>query len=498
MTNAQGQIKRWYGGIARRREFYFVRELLKQYPHANVYVVGGVLRDVLLNRQSKDYDFVVTGLPERTLLRFLKSRGKVNLVGKTFGVFKFTPTGLVGVELDIALPRIDEPGTGSGAYRDVVVVSRHDVPIEDDLLRRDFTMNALAWNVRTQQLIDVVGGVRDIEDNKIRTVGEPARRFAEDYSRMLRGLRFAAVLGATIERATWQAIRANISHLNKQISGEYVVPREVIGLEFVKSFYVAPLSTIDFYEKSGALEVLIPEVLAMRRCPQPKEYHTEGDVWQHSMMAVQALYSRRFKNKYSENPDAELLLAVFLHDIGKPPTLRTPKRDKVDRVRFDGHDVVGARMAREIIGRLKLFSAPANSPLHVDADNVAWLIKNHLLLLNDNARQMRSTTIEKYFVAHPMAVKLQQLMLADTLASVPKSGRPVVRHLVTLEKVLKKLPRTSKNTLPPPLLSGTEIMRILHVSAGPRIGELLQQLREAQLAGKVTNKVTAKQFIKTL
>lgn len=497
MNRAEVKLQHWYRGVARRRELSFIKPLLKKWPNASVYLVGGMVRDILLNRPSKDYDFVVTGVAERTLLNFLKQYGKVNLVGRTFGVLKFIPKGL-NTEIDIALPRLDMPGDGSGAYRDVVVVSRQDISIVDDLKRRDFSINALAFNLRTAELVDVVGGLDDLRDKCLRTVGDPAIRFAEDFSRILRGLRFAAVLRFDIEPKTWRAMQRLMQELNKQIDGEYVVPREVIGLEFVKSLYTAPLLTINLYDKSGAFKVLMPEVLAMKKCPQPSNYHTEGDVWLHSVMAVEMLTSRKFKNKYTEPPDAELILTVFLHDIGKPSTLRTPARHKVDRIRFDGHDFVGAKMARTLINRLKLNSAPVGTPWHIDADNVGWLIQYHLLLLNDNVYHMKATTLEKYFVAHPMSLKLQQLMLVDTLASIPPDGRPVVKHLRDLDKALKQLPRTSQNTLPPPLLSGDDVMKITKESAGPRIGVLLQQLREAQLAGKVTTKVAAKQYLKKL
>lgn len=499
MINADQKLYQWQEEAFKQKELAFVKKIRKTYPKSGVYVVGGIVRDLLLGRESKDYDFVITNVTERQLLNFLRKLGKVNLVGKNFGVIKFTPNGMSEKNaIDIALPRIDKPGQGSGAYRDTTVVSRSDISIEEDLLRRDYTINALAWSVTEKKLIDIVGGVNDLEKKVLRTVGSPQRRFGEDYSRALRGLRFSATLNFKFEAKTWKALLATVKKLNKKNAGEYVVPREVIAAEFVKSLYLSPLDTINLYDKSGAFKVLMPEILTMKKCPQPLAFHTEGDVWKHSILSVQALFSKRYQKKYHDRPDAELIFTAFIHDIGKPPTLKTPRKHKVNRVRFDGHDVVGANVSRTIIERLKLSSLPSDTNLHIDADNVVWLIKNHLLLLNDNATNMKATTIEKYFVSHSMSLKLQQLMLVDTLASIPKSGRPVVSHLNKLEKVIAALPRTKDNMLPKPILSGDEIMRALKISAGPKVGQFLQQLREAQLAGKVRTKGEAKQYIKTL
>lgn len=496
MNKPEQALINWQRKTIRGKTFGFVKAISKDYPRAGVYVVGGIVRDLLLGVPSKDYDFVVTNVGHSALLKFLKKHGKVSLVGKNFGVFKFTPKGTKDI-IDIALPRYDKHTKTSGAYRDVKVVSKASVPIEEDLLRRDYTINALAWDVIDHDLIDVSGGLKDLQAKRLRTVGKPEQRFSEDYSRMLRGLRFSATLDFKFEANTWKVLRQKIKQINKKKLGDYIVPREVVAAEFLKSLFKAPIETIRLYDKSDAFSVLMPEVLEMKKCPQPKAFHTEGDVWKHSLLTVGALFSKRLQKMYPDELDVELIFAAFVHDIGKPATLRTPRKHKVNRVRFDGHDAVGAKIATTMIERLKLSSQSSDSLYHVDADNVAWLIKHHLLLLNDNVNKMKATTIEKYFVAHPMSVKLKQLMLADTLASIPASGRPVVSHLKKLEKVISKLP-VSNGKLSKPLLTGNEVMKSLKIPAGPKVGKVLSKLREAQLTGKVRNKSEARKLIKQI
>ena len=490
-------LQAWQRYMLARSELQFYRGLVRRYPEAKLYLVGGVVRDLLIGRPLKDLDFVVTGLPQYRLTSLLKNFGRVDLVGRTFGVIKFTPKGKHGSEaIDIALPRLDEVGQGSGAYRDVRVRRRANLPIEADLVRRDFTVNALAWDIAARQLIDTGFGLADLKARRLRTVGNPIMRFHEDFSRMLRGLRFSSELCFDFEPRTWQALKVNVHHLNDVTNeGTYVVPREVVAKELLKALYADALKAVALYDRSGAFQVLMPEVLAMKKCPQPKPYHMEGSVWQHSLLALKALNSKAFRTRYPERPDAELVLAVFLHDLGKPYTLKTPQRHGVDRIRFDGHDVVGGTMAKAIAERLKLASLPTDGPLHVNPEHLVWLLHHHLLLLHDTVRRMKLTTIEKYFVRHPLATKLQQLILVDSLATIPRSGRPVLRHLYDLRRILKRLAGRRRH-LPAPLLSGDEIMGVLGIISGPSVGILLRRLREEQLLGAVRTKAQARAYIR--
>ncbi|MBI4434803.1 hypothetical protein HY635_03260, partial [Candidatus Uhrbacteria bacterium] len=293
--------------------FAFLRELTAEHADAEAYLVGGIVRDASLGRDAKDYDFVVRGVSADALRAFLAARGRVDLVGRNFGVFKFLPSGWPedAEAIDIALPRT-EHAEGTGGYRDVDVQSDPTLPIAADLARRDFTINAMAWDVRNRTLIDPFNGRDDLTQRIIRAVGNPSERFAEDRSRTLRGLRFAAQLGFDIEPATMAAIRATMPTINEQrparktheqltlLPGalEYVTPREIVARELIKSFDADPVRSMDLWDDAGAIAELMPEALAMKGCAQPDIYHSEGDVWTHTRLALAKLSSPEYRAEF--------------------------------------------------------------------------------------------------------------------------------------------------------------------------------------------------------
>ncbi len=500
----------------RAPEFVFVATLLEAFPLAAIYLVGGAVRDAVLNRESKDYDFVVTGVPAEELQRFLGQIGLVNFVGRVFGVLKFVPDAaydqikVQGLEpFDIALPRTEVPA-GTGGYRDVEVQSDHTMRIEDDLGRRDFTVNAMAvklvvagGHVVVEELVDPFGGLKDIETKLIRAVGVPEDRFQEDYTRMLRALRLAVQLGFKIESATQDAIEKLVGHLDDMKNGIHVTPRETIAKELIRAYVAKPLVAFDLAEELGIHRVLFPEFAAMKTCPQPHEWHAEGDVFTHTRLAMTHLGSKEFEEFFGDPPaggqwDALLVFAVLLHDIGKPPTLKTPEKDGADRVRFDGHDEVGAKMVGVIADRLKLSSMPEGSRYHINRDHLVWLIRNHLISMNP-ALEMRSTTIEKYFY-NPLVPgeHLLRLTFCDGSASLPASGGPSdLSNLRALSDRMKKvgIMAEAKKRLPKPLIDGIVVMETLNLPPSKQIGDILKQLREEQLLGNLTSPEEAIEYL---
>lgn len=225
-------------------------------PGSRWYVVGGAVRDAMLRRPITDVDVLVTGVAPDKLTRFLEARGAVDFVGRTFGVFKFTPDEDGGA-IDIALPRRERP-TGTGGYRDVAAFSDPALPIEEDLARRDFTVNAMAWEAADETIVDPFGGREDLSRRTIRAVGDPATRFAEDYTRMLRALRFAAQLGFAIEPGTWTALKRLMPHLNDARLGERLVPYELVARELLKSLEAQPKLAARLWHDSGAFGKLLP------------------------------------------------------------------------------------------------------------------------------------------------------------------------------------------------------------------------------------------------
>jgi poly(A) polymerase len=476
----------------------FIELLYKEFPQAEVYLVGGSVRDVALGRpDSKDYDLIVRRVKAKDLEKFLAKRGKVNLVGKSFGVFKFIPQGLkLKHAIDIALPRT-EHAWGTGGFRDVDTQSSPELPVKEDLARRDFTINAIAWDFHQKTFVDTFDGVEDLEKKEIKAVRSPQERFKEDYSRMLRALRFACQLNFSIEKNTWRALQEKIPHINdKTPERERIIPYEVIGREFLKAFKNDPVKALDLYDQSGALKELVPELLKMKGCPQPPNWHSEGDVWVHTHLALEKLSSPEFKKEFLDiKPSIELILAVLLHDIAKPLTIRTPEKDGTERIRFDEHTNIGAGLAKKICKRLR-FSAAED--FKVDPERVEWLVKNHLLLLQGEVNQMRPSTIEKYFFNDKYSGQdLMMLSFVDALATIPESGAPDITNfyqaktrIAELEKLVKE-----KRKLPKPILNGKEIMKKFKLPEGRQIGQLKEALREEQLSERIKDKKAAYKFL---
>jgi poly(A) polymerase len=469
------------------------------FPEGEIYLVGGAVRDFLLGRNTKDADFLIRNVPAPHLHRFLNQHGKANFVGKNFGVYKFIPSGEID-EIDIALPRTERSFSYKGGYRDFAVETDPNLPIEEDLKRRDFTVNAIALNMKRFCLIDPFNGLQDLEAGLLRAVGEPSIRFSEDYSRLLRGLRFVCQFDFAFDPKTQDALFDNILFLNaKRDDGAFVVPRETIAKEFLKALCLNPVRMFDLWDESGAFLQLIPELLTMKGCPQPPQFHAEGDVWTHTRLALAQLTSLGFKEEFQDDFNAELALSVLLHDVGKPATIQTPEKNMTDRIRFNGHDQVGAVMARDIVKRLKLSAMPRSSRYYIDEDAVAWLIEKHLILVCGNVDDMRSATIEKYFLnPQTHGHNLMRLIFCDGNASIPLSNKPEMRHYYQLKARLEKMKQLGrgKASLPVPLLSGREVMALLEITAGPTVGKHLAALREEQLSGRVRDKDEAVLFLK--
>ena len=407
MKTLPAKLKNWSNQL-------FIKQLAKQFADADIFLVGGAVRDLLLGHATKDFDLVIRNVSKPQLEKFLSSRGKVNLVGKKFGVFKFVPKGWTGAEIDIALPRTEHSINGSGRYKDFKISSNAKLKIEDDLGRRDFTINALAFDLKNKNLVDPYNGLTDLKKKNIKAVGDATTRFKEDYSRMLRAIRFSCQLDFTIEHQTWSAIKARSKNLTENISGKPIVPYEVVAKELNKSMVADPLRTIDLLDKSGALKLLMPELLKMKNCPQPAKWHSEGDCWIHTMMAIKNLYSPKFKTEFKNEPvSPELIWATLFHDLGKPYTIT-----RTDRIRFNNHDNVSAQKWRAIAERLKLSSAG------LDVERVEKTITKHMLPANVKSSTMKDVTIEKYFFNDNFpGQELMMLMFTDILATIPQKTR---------------------------------------------------------------------------
>jgi len=233
----------------------------------------------------------------------------------------------------------------------------------------------------------------------------------------------------------------------------------------------------------------MPELLKMKKCPQPENFHSEGDVWIHTQLCLKNLSSKEFQKKFSkEQPSTELIFGLLFHDLGKPYTI-----EHADRLRFNNHDVVASEKAEEIMERLKLSNGGINT------EHVAWLVRKHMIVTHTKKSPMKKTTLEKYFFNEQKPGQdLLKLMYADIQATIPQNGRPDFTEYVALEKQIAELKKISqqKKDLPKEIVDGHAIMKKFKIPAGPKIGQLKNILREEQLKGKIKTKRQAFAFIK--
>lgn len=448
------QLTVWQKGALKSPEFVFVKDILADFRDSQVYLVGGAVRDILLGRQTKDYDFVVKGVSADQLEKYLAEKGEVNLVGKSFGVFKFVPTCIVnGKEsgeiekfeaFDIALPRTEKAGM-SGGYKDFEVQSDANLPIEDDLGRRDFTINALAWSLHEEKLIDEFDGLKDLEDKSIRAINDPKIRFQEDYTRMLRAIRFACQLDFKIEPKTLVAIKSLAPKIK-------TIAPERICEELTKIIMSSQAETgVRLMSDIGLLEVLIPELSAARGVSQNK--HHIYDVYEHSVRALGAGAERNFK--------LEVRLAALFHDIGKPQTKEGNGEDST----FYNHDIVGAKIAKKILRRLNFSNDVIDYTVH--------LIRYHMFYyaldtVSDSGVRRLLSRIGNENIDDFIAVRI-----CDRLGM----GRPKAKpwKLIELERRFKEVqldPITPKMIK----LKGDELMQLLGITPGPRVGLILSAM----------------------
>ena len=262
------------------------------------FLVGGCVRDLVLGREPADFDVATDAVPERVQELFPNS----NAVGAQFGVLIVTEEG---THVEVATFRSDV-SYSDGRHPDAVVYSHTP---QDDVQRRDFTINGLLLDPQTGEVLDFVGGKADLQAKLIRAIGDPARRFAEDKLRMIRAVRFAARLGYTIEPATFAAIRDRAREIG-QVSAER--QRDELTKTLTEG---AARRGFELLDDLGLLTHVLPEVVRMKGVQQPAQFHPEGDVWVHTRLMLEGL---------SAGCSPTLAWGALLHDVGKPPTFSPP------------------------------------------------------------------------------------------------------------------------------------------------------------------------------
>ncbi len=411
------------------------------------FIVGGAVRDMVMELEPKDYDIATDAPPEEVERLF----DRVYPIGAKFGVSLV----MVGKNTyEVAMFRKD------GAYEDgrrPTLVERSD-EIED-VNRRDFTINALIYDPADDRVIDHVGGVEDIRRRIIRTVGDPFLRFNEDRLRMLRAVRFAARFGFSVDPETMEAIRA---HVGRIVS----VSCERIGEELSKIFTGNhPDLGLTLLDESGLLDAVLPEVAAMKGVEQAPEHHPEGDVFEHTRLML----------KIFGGGSQVMAFAVLLHDVGKPPAFSL-----TDRARFNRHDEIGAEIAGNMLRRLRF------------SGDIIWrvreLVRKHMHFMN--VPRMKESTLRR-FMAQPEFEELLELHRLDCLASHCDLS---IYHFLK-ERMGRQEKENRPLTLPPPLIRGDDLIE-LGFEPGPIFSRILNDVQDAQLEGELTSRDEALTFVK--
>jgi putative nucleotidyltransferase with HDIG domain len=426
-----------------------VCDTLQRQGH-QAFLVGGCVRDLLLGREPADYDVATSATPAEVLRLFPNGLD----VGAHFGVILLHQNSH---KVEIATFRSDL-GYSDGRHPDQVVYSKTP---EEDVQRRDFTINGLLMRHDTSEVLDFVGGRADLDARIIRAIGEPSRRFAEDKLRMLRAVRFAARFGYQIEPFTFKAIRQHVHEIHA-VSAERI--REELSKLLTEG---AARRGFELLDELGLLPKLLPEVAAMKNVPQPPQYHPEGDVWIHTLLMLEGLPA---------GVSPTLAWGTLLHDVGKPPTFR-PAPETGDRIRFDGHVEVGVRMAQEICRRLRFSND--------DTEQVLALIANHMKF--KDVAQMRAATLKR-FVRLPQFEEHLELHRLDCLSS---HG-----NLDAYQTVRTFLAKTSPTEVRPPRLLSGDDLKTLGYTPGPQFQRILASLEDAQLDETVQTREQALTFVR--
>ena len=414
------------------------------------FYAGGCVRDMLRGVIPVDYDIATSARPEQVQALFQRTIA----VGAHFGVVCVLEAGM---EFEVATFRAD------GIYID----GRHPDSVtfsspEQDAQRRDFTVNGMFYDPIREEIIDFVNGQADLEAKILRAIGNPAHRFSEDRLRMLRAVRFATTLGFEIESATWKALLLQSSEIHS-------VSPERIREEWVRLF-LSPnrLRGFDLLDASGLMQEIIPEISALKGCEQPPQFHPEGDVFIHTRIMIELL---------PPEVSVPLVFSVLLHDIGKPATFTYHPEE--NRIRFSGHDKVGAEMAEKVMERLRFSRA--------EIDATVEAVDQHMVF--KDVQKMRVSRLRR-FMSRPHFDDEMVLHKVDCASS-----HGMLDNYEFL--LLKKAEFANEPLIPPPLVTGRDLLA-LGWKPGPAIGKTLESVQTRQLEGTLTTREEALSWISEL
>ncbi len=416
--------------------------------------MGGCVRDILLGRQPADYDVATSATPDEVMRIFPRTYG----VGAQFGVVLVPADEKEGATTEVATFRSD------GLYSD----GRHPDEVrftksaEEDVRRRDFTINGLLFDPLKEAgdnaVLDFVGGRDDIKAGVIRTIGDPAHRFQEDKLRMLRAVRFAARFGYQIVPETMAAIQ-KLAPAVSQVSQERV--RDELTKMLTEG---RARRAFELLDESRLLVEVLPEVARYKGVEQPPQYHPEGDVWTHTLMMLEGLPA---------GASPTLAWGVLLHDVGKPPTFRRAP----DRIRFDNHADIGAKMAESIGRRLRMSND--------DIERIVSIVAQHMKF--PELPKMRESTLKR-FLRQPRFEEHLEMHRLDCLGSH--------RDLGLYEFAQQKLATIPEEQIRPTLFVTGDDLIAAGYPPGPRFKQMLAEVEDAQLEGVIHSRDEAMEFVR--
>jgi poly(A) polymerase len=437
-------------------------EIIKKLRKAGfeAYWAGGCVRDILLSIKPKDFDIVTSAKPEE-----IEDIIEHTIpVGKQFGVILAVEGGH---HFEIATFRSDS-GYSDGRRPDAVTFTS----AKEDAFRRDFTINGMFYDPLTDKVMDYVGGQKDLDARLIRFIGAPHERILEDHLRVLRAIRFKNEFDFQYEPETYAALAKHAELVIDKVSNERIgaeLNKMMMGGDMVVGGKVAlkcAIGALSDMEDTGVLKIILPEILRMKGVGQPYNFHKEGDVWTHTMMALKSL---------PEAASLPVRWAVLLHDAGKPETFELK-----ERIRFDHHVEASKNIAEKVLVRLKY---PRKF-----IDEVCWLVEHHMMV--DPLLTMPEGRKMKWFL-HPYFLNLMQVFKADCEGTVPCDLSAYENIFSLYRDAVAKMPHE-----PEPLLKGEDVIKELNIKPGKLVGEILEQLREKQLGGEIKNRREALKWLK--
>jgi len=415
------------------------------------YFVGGCVRDFILNQTSSDYDIVTSARPEEVMKLFPRTVA----IGAKFGVVAVI---IDNHPFEVATFRSDD------VYEDGRHPSRiHYSTAREDVFRRDFTINGLLMDPDTGDIIDYVNGRFDIDNKIVRTIGNPGKRFREDYLRLLRAVRFAANLHFDLEPATQDAVKREASNI-RHISVERI--REELNKILTRG---GARRGFELMMQTDILQNILPEICRLKGVEQPPRFHPEGDVWQHTLKMLELLPADGEREK-----NICLAWGTLLHDVGKALTRSEDEKG----VHFYGHVQQGEIIADTIMQRLK-FS-------RMQRETVVNLIRQHMVFMN--VRKMRPGRLKRFLRMPDFDLHLE-LHRLDCLAS---HGM-----LDNYEFCLEQMKILALDDLHPPrLLTGNDLIA-MGFTPGKIIKDILLAVEEEQLEGRIQSAEQAKNYVRT-